>query len=354
MIRQVDYIIIGHGLAGSVLAWELLRRDKSILVFDTPEDNRASAVAAGIFNPVTGRVMTKTWKADDIFPFLEKFYTEAEEVLHAKFFNKLPIYRPFVSEEEKQQWKQKGETQTWEWFKLMFRDVPDFDREVFNPFGGLEITKAGYLNVVSWLDAVRDYLKSRDLYRQEYFLEQELLVNERVKYRDVEAKKIIFCNGLRTLDTKWFGWLPLKPLKGETLEVRIEADLERIYNRSVYVVPATERGVYKIGATYQHPPFPEAPSLTAREELESGLSALVKCRYEVIHQDWGIRPSTPDRRPFLGAHPGNKNVIIFNGLGTKGVSLSPYFAQHLGDYLEGNGDLLPEVNIYRFKALYSG
>ncbi len=55
----------------------------------------------------------------------------------------------------------------------------------------------------------------------------------------------------------------------------------------------------------------------------------------------------------LGAHPENKNVVVFNGLGTKGVSLSPYFAHHLATWLEGNGDLSTEVNIYRFKALYS-
>ena len=129
--------------------------------------------------------------------------------------------------------------------------------------------------------------------------------------------------------------------------------MDRIYNRGVYLVPTTEENKFKVGATYQHPPFLEGTSESALQELVSRLDELVAVPYEIIHQEWGIRPTTPDRRPFLGHHPDNKNVIIFNGLGTKGVSLAPYFASHLISWLEGNGELSPEVNIYRFKALYS-
>ena len=83
------------------------------------------------------------------------------------------------------------------------------------------------------------------------------------------------------------------------------------------------------------------------------MTELIGKPFRIIHQEWGIRPTSPDRRPMLGAHPGNKNIIAFNGLGTKGVSLSPYFAHHLALWLEETGDLSTEVNIYRFKALYS-
>ena len=55
----------------------------------------------------------------------------------------------------------------------------------------------------------------------------------------------------------------------------------------------------------------------------------------------------------LGEHPKQKNLIIFNGLGTKGVSLAPYFSSQLANWLEGNGEIMPEVNIKRFNALYS-
>ncbi len=83
------------------------------------------------------------------------------------------------------------------------------------------------------------------------------------------------------------------------------------------------------------------------------LKVLLKTPYKFISQDWGFRPTTPDRRPILGEHPDLKNVIIFNGLGTKGVSLAPYFSAQLANWLSGKAEIQPEVNIKRFKSLSS-
>ena len=49
-----DYIIVGGGLAGMLVAWELFERGKSFLIYvdDAPA---SSKVAAGTWNPVTFR-----------------------------------------------------------------------------------------------------------------------------------------------------------------------------------------------------------------------------------------------------------------------------------------------------------
>jgi glycine oxidase len=80
---------------------------------------------------------------------------------------------------------------------------------------------------------------------------------------------------------------------------------------------------------------------------------LLKVPYKIISQDWGFRPTTPDRRPILGCLHGSENVVIFNGLGTKGVSLAPYFSGQLMDWLLGETEIQSEVNINRFKSLFS-
>lgn len=351
--QRLDYFIIGQGLAGSALAWELLQRGKSIMVFDLPAKNKASSVAAGLCNPITGKMMAKTWKADMVFPFLESFYSCAGKLLGEIFFNPLPIYHPFASIEEKGQWQKKSETEELREFVLKFHDRQAYT-QVVNPLGGIEITHGGYLNVRSWLEAVRHFLIAKDSYREDFFQEEELMAGESVRYKDLHAKKVIVCNGLSALESKWFNWVPLLPLKGETLEVKIQSTPERIFNRGVYLVPSGEENMYKVGSTYQHPPFPYGPTRGGREELQTKLRELIRLPFEIIHQNWGIRPTTPDRRPALGHHPANKNVIIFNGLGTKGVSLAPYFAHRLSDWLEGGTQLPAEVNINRFNALYSG
>ncbi len=354
MTQQRDYLIIGQGLAGSALAWELMQRGRTVVVYDQPDTNRSSAIAAGLFNPITGRVMTRTWKADEIFPALLKFYGQAEQVLNKRFLHELPIYRPFLSQEERTQWQAKSESPDLKRFVKAFREAGAFAHQAHDPFGGIEVANSGYLDVNQWMLAVREYLLIRDSYMHEAFLEEDLLVNELIRYKNHTAKKIIFCNGLQALDTRWFGWLPLRKLKGEVIDVTLSVVPERIYNHGAYLVPYGKESRWRVGATYEHSPFSECATAESREALEAKLQALIRLPYEIIHQDWGIRPTTPDRRPMLGAHPSNKNVLIFNGLGTKGVSLAPYFACQLADWLECKGDLPAEVNINRFKALYSG
>ncbi|MFB0907812.1 MAG: FAD-dependent oxidoreductase, partial [Spirosomataceae bacterium] len=62
--------------------------------------------------------------------------------------------------------------------------------------------------------------------------------------------------------------------------------------------------------------------------------------------------STTDRRPFLGKHPEFNNMFIFNGLGTKGVSIAPFFARQFRDFLLNGKEINSETTIERFYTLY--
>ncbi|MDL5050926.1 hypothetical protein QQ054_33540 [Oscillatoria amoena NRMC-F 0135] len=124
--------------------------------------------------------------------------------------------------------------------------------------------------------------------------------------------------------------------------------MPRIYNRGVYVVP----GVWKAGATYNRFDKTVGTTQAAWHELTAGLDSLIRFPYQVAGQLWGFRPTVPDRRPILGVHPEFSSIVIFNGLGTKGVSLAPYFANHLVQWLENGQPLNNEVDIQRYKSLY--
>jgi glycine oxidase len=353
MTRHVDYIIVGQGLAGSALAFELVRRGKQVCVFDEPQKNRASFISAGICNPITGKVMTPTYAAELIFPFLQRWYPAAERMLNRKFFYPMPIYRPFLSRQEQEQWKIKaGEPGLTPFIRNVHQGFSS--GEMLNdPFGGLELNLSGYLDVKAWVEAVRDLLKSQDAYQEQFFDERELIVSDTVTYQEVSASRVIFCNGLAATQSQWFGNLPLRALKGETLSVRMNLSGKRIISRGVYVVPSRTPGEFVIGSTYEHEPFDSAISARGKSQLLDRLGSLVRIPAEPIHQDWGIRPTVIDRRPLLGGNPKAENIVIFNGLGTKGVSLAPYFASRLADWMEGVAALPEEVNISRFKPLYS-
>lgn len=322
------------------------------MVIDTPEANRSSGIAAGLFNPITGRVMTKTWMADQLFPELHRFYAAASAELHQDFFHPGTIYRPFLSGQEQQQWKIKCEDPSMLPFVAQFHELPQWPDQVRNPWGGIEIAHSGYINTNQWMKAVRSWLIQSDSFDQAHVEDQDIHIGSKIRYKDLEAGSLIYCNGLGALSSNWFNWLPLKPLKGQTLRITTTRVLDRIFSRGVFMVPLGSE--YAVGATYEHPPFDPVVTEAGKAVLLEKLEALLATSFSVVHQDWGIRPTTPDRRPMLGQHPQHKNVWVFNGLGTKGVSLAPYFARQLADRLMDQADLPAAVNISRFYTLYSG
>lgn len=349
----MDYIIVGMGLAGACLCVQLMRKGKRVAVFDCPEENRASAVAAGIFNPITGKRIVKTWKADEIFAYLNEFYKQVERELSLKFFYPTELYTPFRSVEEQNEWMSRSTDPSFSDYILNVTSSSTFESQVKDPLGGILLDQCGYIRTNVFLEGVRNKVKQTLHYYNELLDDEKLKISENeIKYQALTAEKIIFCSGIHQLKSTFFGGLPLKPLKGEVITIKTSTPLNRIYNRGVYVIESGEME-YKVGATYDlanpSPEITEAGRISLIEKVEEFLNV----PFEVTHQDWGIRPSTVDRRPLLGSHPKFENVLIFNGLGTKGVSLAPYFSRQLAEYIFGEGKLDKEVNINRVKALYS-
>jgi hypothetical protein len=60
-----------------------------------------------------------------------------------------------------------------------------------------------------------------------------------------------------------------------------------------------------------------------------------------------------ERRPFVGLHPNCAAVGIFNGMGTKGCSLAPYFANQFTQYFLNNIAIDELADVKRFSRLLS-
>ena len=348
---KVDYIIVGQGLAGSLLAYELLQRNKKILVYDLPEENQSSSVAAGLFNPVTGRRFVKTWKADDLFPFLHDFYPAAEKNLGSKFFYSLKMFRPFINVQEQN--KITNDINNLENNNYLTRaDSESNILRISNEFGGVQVKSAGFLDVPVFIDSVRQNIRKTGIYRNSRFKEDNLsLRSQSVHYEEFTSKRLIFCNGSSASRSKLFSWLPFKLVKGELIYTTISPSFEFIYNRNMFILPY--RGeVHKVGSTYDWDRIDTIPTEDGKKKLENKLKAILDVNFKTINHIAGIRPATKDRRPFIGIHPRYENIGIFNGLGSKGVSLGPYFAGKFIDSLESDTEIDFEANIKRYNSLY--
>jgi glycine/D-amino acid oxidase-like deaminating enzyme len=262
----------------------------------------------------------------------------------------LPLYRPFLSIEEQNEWMAKSADPIYEGYIEKITTQPAFP-SINDTYGGLTLMQCGYLDTIHYIQSVRMLIQQQGIFLEEIFEENKLTIRSKnVDYKEYEAAQIIFCQGVET--NKWFSWVPILPLKGETLRIQSNYEEKMILNRGVYAVPANQKGEWRVGATYTFTDLSPDTTDKAREELTQKMKELVSFPFTIIDQQWGLRPSTHDRRPILGRHPEYENLSILNGMGPKGVSLAPYFSGILVDMIENHQSLNKDVDLKRYKLLY--
>jgi len=345
--KEYDFIIVGQGLAGTCLANELLDKNKRILVIDSPGIASASKVAGGIFNPITGRNMVLTWKADELFPFLIKYYQEIGQKLGVKILNQLPLYRPFGSMLELNEWQGKSSTGNFSPYIDFISASPFHSKVVSNDLGGIMLKQTGYLDTRLLLSSFRKLLREKELLMEEEFLANNLNFEDNfIVYKENQAKKLIFCDGANGIGNNLLKGIRFHSVKGEVLQLQLNGKLDFILNKNAFVLP--RNGEYLAGSNYNLTDSTWNPTQAAEDEIVTKLDKILSVNYKIIGHRAGIRPTTHDRRPVLGILPNMPQVGVFNGLGTKGVSLAPYFAHQLANHLVNGAEIDREVQIGRY------
>lgn len=105
--QKVKVIIVGQGIAGSILAFQYIKAGFNVLVVSDDSLSKSSKVAAGIWNPVVFKRLAKSWLADELIAQLYLFYKEAEKTTNSRFVYEMPIIKAFGEEQEKTFWQKK-------------------------------------------------------------------------------------------------------------------------------------------------------------------------------------------------------------------------------------------------------
>jgi flavin-dependent dehydrogenase len=72
-MERKKILIVGGGLAGTTLAHQFLNHGCDVTILDKGE-NHATAIAAGMVNPMVFRRMNKSWRLDEFIFEAQKFY----------------------------------------------------------------------------------------------------------------------------------------------------------------------------------------------------------------------------------------------------------------------------------------
>ena len=328
---------------------KLLKENKSFVVIDN-HFHKASAIAAGIFNPVVLKRFSIVWNATKQIERLREVFGDFEQLLNKKYIYNFPVYRIFNDEQEKKTWLKKATTHPdlIDYLATDTEQLNDFS-SINSPIGSGEVLHTGRVDLTNLLADFKDYLVENDLFLDETFDFNELKLNDnQTSYKNIEATKIIFAEGYNILSNPYFKNLPVIGVKGEVLKIEIDANLpEAVVKGKEFLMPL-ENNQYFVGATYDRDHVNYENTEEAKKYLVEGVQNFFKDHFEVVEQHASIRPTVVDRRPIIGAHPTYQQLICLNGMGTRGTMLAPVMVDDLYEFLENNQPIDKEADIARF------
>ncbi|MCB0533015.1 MAG: FAD-binding oxidoreductase [Lewinellaceae bacterium] len=338
-------LIIGQGIAGTVLAWTLHRRGIEIQVADAGFPTTSSSIAAGIINPVTGKRFVKSWRFDDCYPFAKNVYHQMELAWGTSIWRDIPILRLLETPREINDWAARLSTPGYD---QVMAESPSAGSWAGMLPPGLHfgITKnAARVNFPVLLEKFNGLARSEGFHRSE-----RIGPDEAIKMT-AQFDFIIFCEGYRAIENQLFPNLPWQLSKGEAILLELDHPdaiaVDQMLKKTLTLVPLGA-GLFWAGASFNWTFEDNGPTEAEQRFLEQRLADMVDVPWKVKKRHGAIRPTVKDRRPFLGASPVHPQIYIFNGLGTKGGLLAPFWASHLADHLLEGKPLDKEVDIRRF------
>lgn len=343
-MRKVDYIIVGDGYSGVFLAHQLIKNNKSFVMFSEGKKS-ASQVSAGIINPVVLKKFTTFWKAQEQIDFLKDSLKEIEEYTGKNYLIDAPIHRIFHDENEQKLWLKKSENSE----LVNFLDG-NFDHieGVKNDFNTGKVNQSARLDVSGFFTGLFSFLENGSQLIKEKFDYTKINTVDST-YKDIEFEKIIFCEGMGVKENPFFSEILVNANKGHHIKVKLSEPLsQNITIKKKHFLFPTGNDLYFYGGTYDREQLHSHIDESAVEQLVKGLGEIYPYDFEVKEVNFGFRPTVKDRRPIIGKHNDHPHMYVFNGLGARGILNGCYFSKILYDFMENDLPLPDEVSMERF------
>lgn len=342
--KVYDLIIVGAGLAGAMVAWNL-QSHYNILILERDNDEaKGSRISAGLINPLMAQKGRKVFEAENSLKAFHELLARAsvpEEIARMD-----GLLRPAKNEQQATWFKTSAQAspQLGKWLS-----EPEIKKQfpaVNAPFGGLWVFSGGTVKIcalVNWLvqraNITYQIATVRDIIESEDFV---TVIDE--KGQKYTASKCISCMGYGFKTLSLFKSLNLHAIKGQVEVIEAPPAIQTpSLSGGMYV--STFQNKWVAGSSFVHHFETLNSSPTEKEAIIGGIKEMLALPVHDLQtkSEVGIRITIPSTRlPMVGPISKLGNIWVFTGFGAKGLLLAPYLAQNLKDWLE-NSDLIPSV-----------
>ena len=320
----------------------------SVVMYDLPNENISSSVAAGLWNPVVLKRMKKVWKADEMMEELHEVYPDIERWTNTSFLESIDIRRVFASVAEQNTWLELTDSPAFS--KYLHGDLENLPEGIIGAYGSGKMKGTGRLKVNTFIAAVQLRLSELESLQKARFDWNKVKRNsEGVSYEGLHAHAIISCEGTQmALSKDSLQQNGFAPVKGELIRARLDKGLVGECIHQKHFMLSEGKNEVSVGATYAWEGFESGPTKEKKQVLEQHLNNVWEGSFEVIDQISGVRPATKDRRPIVGPHS-LQHTWVFSGMGSRAVLMAPYLAKVLVEHFFYGSELLKECLPQRFQ-----
>jgi len=326
--------IVGFGIAGALLARELIEREVHVTANDVADPESSSHVAAGMITPITGKRLKPTWRGPELTMIAKQVYQTIERASGLQIWHDWTLRRVF-GEPQMQTWFEERSSRN-EFNHLEVRAVaPGMHAGTRFPYGGFEHAGVATVDLSAFIGHVSKQVELTSDVRD-------------------SADAVVWCTGYKALYHELWSWLPIEPSKGEILDVVIDdVDMDFILTNGTWILPVIRAGKrvsgqYRVGATHDWDDHDPLPTIAAREYLLGQAKQMIDAEIQVVGHRAAIRPSTQFKRPLVGAHPIEPRTYVFTGLGTKGALQGPWAARELASAIVDGTPLDYDIDCQRW------
>lgn len=348
MPQTTDVAIIGGGVIGCSIAYQLAKRGVKSTVF---EKNRLASSASG----ATGGIVGPIWYVDrTIEPYfdlamrsLEMFPSITEELKVAGVdpeYRQNGVMKVALTDEL---YDILLDNLTWQgelgigvhWIdrdELQEREphiTPDAQGAVFSPHEG-NIRGEAYVNSLAHAACRLGATCVEETEVTGFEFDGDRVIGVRTLTDVYHVEHTVLAAGAWTgLANRWLPEpIPVRPIKGQRITIHMPGFLPMGPVQSV--IPQND-GTMITGATREEGAFDHTITTSAVQHLVNNATAVYPMLKdaEFVGARAGIRPGSPDGMPILGPMPGYEGLSVASGHDHVGIILSPATGVDMADYI---------------------
>lgn len=323
---HTDFLIIGQGMAGTLLSYELMRAGKSVLIIDKKDGHNTSLVASAVINPLVGKNWTLAKDADRIIPVALETYQQLNHLLQADLVQQKSLFVFHRDDASKQNFNKQMEAGN----PYLKKQTESKNLTWNASFGIGEVAPVYTIDAQRLLSKWALFLQSKNAIIEKHFRFEDLqFAGPTIHYKDILADNLVFCEGAIGRQNPFFQSLTFTQNRGDALLLSIpNLSPEHIYHKDFRLVPHRDN-LFWCGSNYIWEYDSLEPNIEWRMQIEKALKNWLKLPFEIVDHWVAERPTTAGQQSLLLQHQQHKNLYYFNGLGTRGFSAGPGLAKEM-------------------------